>query len=651
LYERTSAREAAATPMHALLAVALLAHRPHDDVASLAGTADGRILFAAVRSILYASGDGGETWKLSNRGLPMISSGYDKRFVPSTTVILSPTFTEDLTAVFEVKYFNLTRSGLFATRDGGLNWFQMENAPGSDPRARMAIAMSSHFAQDHVMLIAGEEYMLYRSVDSGRSFQPVEKLGCTALKAVERAMFCGTVEGGLYWTGTGGASWREVPLASENGTEVTSLVELPGPIPGVPAASSYEVTLLVSTITSVLIANIGRDTGTLTWQKRVLDTTGLAISTGYIGNAIYVVEQSHKKPGLVKVSRDGGSSWAEDGAVGLHRHSQDVIYDTPSFNLFTSCPQANRAYLASFTGIYRREGNGPWVHLETIAQIITTLSVGAENDGLLSLNVCTMAGGCFDTNFDPRLIDSLPPDGLPSHTIRRWDTALGPGKYISDQYNMAKHSPNYANDGILLRSSSTGHMVIRSEDFGFTWSRISTPLIQSRHPMVVHTIEFSPSFAMDATVFIAGFNLGVIRSSDKGKTFEQLWAMDGYNTKVSISPRFGVGDRAILAMLTPMLPEDFARLDTDYASIDFGAYGKRTADHELQPELHMSDDAGVTWRQVAPPSSCACYLRARTPFETPSPKSGRWAWLEAGAQHISHTGRSLRTRARTSWST
>ena len=478
---RKSKRVCLARHMHALFAAALLAHRPHDEVASLAATADGRIVFAVVRSILYASGDGGDTWKLSNRGLPQLSAGYDKRYVPSTTIVLSSTFAEDLSAFLEMKSCDGAHSGLFATRDGGLNWFELENAPAIDPRARAAVAISTNFANDQTLLLAGADGMLHRSADAGRSFQPVGQLDCTVLKAVQRAFFCGSVDGGLFWSGASGTAWSQVLLSAGNGTDVTSMEEISSPIPSIPLVKEQEVVLLVSTTTHVYVTKFGRDTGALMLYRSILTADGVPTSTGYIGSSIFVVEQAHKRAGLVKVSADGGNSWSDQGADGLHRHMQDIVYDTPSFNLFTSCPQGNRAFLASFTGVYRRDGDGAWVNLETIAQIITSLSVGDDSDGLLSVSVCTMAGGCFSTRFNPSTV--LPPLGLPSSTVRKWLPPL-PDQFGFDQYNIAVHSPTFAHDGVIIRASSTAHKLFRSDDWGVTWTFVPTKRMKPHYPMV-----------------------------------------------------------------------------------------------------------------------------------------------------------------------
>jgi len=96
---------------------------------------------------------------------------------------------------------------------------------------------------------------------------------------------------------------------------------------------------------------------------------------------------------------------------------------------------------------------------------------------------------------------------------------------------------------------------------------------------VVHTIAFSPSFVFDGTVFLAGFNLGVGRSTDGGRTFELLWSEPGFNTKLSLSPGFGTGgDRSVLAMLTPMLPEDQVLRPDSYVRAAASASGTHAAE-------------------------------------------------------------------------
>ena len=61
-----------------------------------------------------------------------------------------------------------------------------------------------------------------------------------------------------------------------------------------------------------------------------------------------------------------------------HRHEQDILYDQPSYSHLAVSRDGERAYLGSFAGLYRRDGRGPWVYLETITQLITSLAVGAD---------------------------------------------------------------------------------------------------------------------------------------------------------------------------------------------------------------------------------------------------------------------------------
>ncbi|EOD05446.1 hypothetical protein EMIHUDRAFT_199192 [Emiliania huxleyi CCMP1516] len=101
-----------------------------------------------------------------------------------------------------------------------------------------------------------------------------------------------------------------------------------------------------------------------------------------------VLEQSNKNAGRGRDDDDdhpGVAAWLE-GGIGLHRrHHDDILYDQPSYSHLAVSRDGERAYLGSFAGLYRRDGRGPWVYLETITQLITSLAVGADRGALSGL--------------------------------------------------------------------------------------------------------------------------------------------------------------------------------------------------------------------------------------------------------------------------
>ena len=88
---------------------------------------------------------------------------------------------------------------------------------------------------------------------------------------------------------------------------------------------------------------------------------------------------------------------------------------------------------------------------------------------------------------------------------------------------LLQHSPAFHDDQLLLAASKQAGLQ-RSTDRGQTWTSIpldqfwQDPQQEVGEP-VIHSIAFSPAFHSDGTVFVSGYNLGLIVSYDHGQTF------------------------------------------------------------------------------------------------------------------------------------
>ena len=217
-----------------------------------------------------------------------------------------------------------------------------------------------------------------------------------------------------------------------------------------------------------------------------------------------------------------------------------------------------------------------------------------------------MAGGCHSASVDPLALRAVPsglPELLPSGAVKKWPA---PGGTAGEAYFITAYSPNYASDGLILRASKFARGLLRSDSRGEHWRKVELPslvVLDGGVPQqVVHSIVFSPSFAADQTVYVAGFNLGITRSTDGGHTFQVQWRANGYNTHLALSPDFSRVDpqpknRALVAVLSPPTPEDLSRL-RDGTVLDAGAgevkeYLRETP--ALGDEMFLSEDAGETW--------------------------------------------------------
>ncbi len=168
------------------------------------------ICFAAKRSGLYRSQDGGETWEYAYKSLTSNS-------IPTLAVCLSPSFDQDRLV------FAGTEGGVLRSRDGGKTWeYQLLDSP---PPLPIALAISPSFFDDGMLFVATLEDGVYCSNNYGLSWRPwnfglfdlhTNCLGISPHFTKDRILYVGT-ESGLYISENGGKSWMEVSLGKLSG--------------------------------------------------------------------------------------------------------------------------------------------------------------------------------------------------------------------------------------------------------------------------------------------------------------------------------------------------------------------------------------------------------------------------------------------------
>jgi hypothetical protein len=166
-------------------------------------THDG-ICFAARRSGLYRSEDGGVTWRSAYEALGLSA------LLPTMAVAVSPDFVEDRSV------FAGVLGGILRSRDGGSSW-SIAELP-SPPPLVSALVVSPDFAHDSTLLAATMEDGVFRSADRGSRWASwnfglldlrVLTLAVSPAFAHDETLFAGT-ESGLFRSTNGGRAWREI---------------------------------------------------------------------------------------------------------------------------------------------------------------------------------------------------------------------------------------------------------------------------------------------------------------------------------------------------------------------------------------------------------------------------------------------------------
>ncbi len=201
------------------------------------GFATDRTIFVVGRDGVFKSSDGGQSWSLSNNGLPWNSEIFDTYF---NSIAVSPAFVVDSTL-----FVFVPQAGVFRSTDAGATWESVYSSPETMMNAEIAI--SPNYESDLTVLIGGttsfdswnESFgnVVVMSTDGGASWsnlqlelpalppdQPsyfsVRAVSFSPAYAVDRTLFAvgvhGTSQVGAILKSTdAGSSWASTSIAGE----------------------------------------------------------------------------------------------------------------------------------------------------------------------------------------------------------------------------------------------------------------------------------------------------------------------------------------------------------------------------------------------------------------------------------------------------
>jgi len=268
-------------------------------VVSPAFARDG-VCFAARRSGLYRSDDGGVTWRSTYDSLDLQAP------LATTTVALSPDFESSPYVLAG------TQGGFLRSTDGGENW-QVVMLPPPPPLIS-TLAVSPNFAQDGTVLAGTMEDGVFRSASRGSDWSRWNfglldlNVLCMAISpnfAQDEMLLVGT-ESGIFRSTNGGRAWREVDFPIDY-APVLSIALSP--------ANGGGDALIVGTEAHGVFYSSGWASSASKeheWTRLSLDVEEEAV------NGIVLSPEFPTKPQILAalgerllVSRDGGQSWAD----------------------------------------------------------------------------------------------------------------------------------------------------------------------------------------------------------------------------------------------------------------------------------------------------------------------------------------------------
>lgn len=252
------------------------------------------ICFAARRSGLYCSDDGGITWRTTYDSLHLESP------LATMAVVVSPDFESDRNV------FAGAQGGILQSYDGGQNW-HVATLP-SPPPVVSALVISPNYTQDGTLLAGTLEDGVFRSADRGSHWSAWNfglldlSVLCMAISpdfAHDETLFVGT-ESGVFRSTNGGRAWREVSFPTEFAPVLSLALSPDYANDGVLFAGTESCGLFCSGDRERTWACLGKDV--------VTDAVnGIVLSPEFPAQPDVLVMLST----ALLVSRDGGQSWSD----------------------------------------------------------------------------------------------------------------------------------------------------------------------------------------------------------------------------------------------------------------------------------------------------------------------------------------------------
>jgi photosystem II stability/assembly factor-like uncharacterized protein len=525
---------------------AALAHRPHDVVSQveISPTYDqDRTLFIIVRSNLFKSTDGGNSWK-------RIVKGLDNHFDFTSLVI----FPENKKTLF----VSSLGDGIYKSQDEGESWSKINQ--GLDNLNLDLLAISDE--NPNLILAAGTEKGLYKTTDGGNNWKPVieSKIKITAVafspKNINRIVI-GDRQGNLYFSNDLGETWQQKGTI-QNGGMITAIAISP--------KSTSESTFLVGTeqrgiFKTIDMGNSFSEINGEISDKNIRDIAILPNNSKDLSLWVTTWDEG------VFQSQDGGNTWKKS-SNGLTKDSQADDLKSPHFvdlRIFPAFSQDKTLFVGGFNGLFKStDGGESWKELETLSPgTITALAVSPNYANDSTIAIVTYVGKTYISH-DKGATWRTTNKGLevPRFTGDFEKPHQDPRRFFDVSF-----SPNYAEDGNIFATILWDNF-LQSTNRGDHWDIIRIPNVRGYATRGI-TIVPSPNLASDKTIYL-GTQYGVIyRSTDGGKNFSVIGK---------------VGNRSTNEPLALVISPDFASDKTLYAS---GPQG-----------VHKTVDGGRTWQPI-----------------------------------------------------
>jgi photosystem II stability/assembly factor-like uncharacterized protein len=480
-----------------------------------AGEHAGSIFAATASGRLFRSDDGG-------RGFTALGDGLPSEEVRSLE--LSPTYRDDSTL-----WASTWHSGVYMSTNGGQTWDRMANGLTTNSQADevgvpqfRTVAVAPKGPRSHSLFVGGFDG-LFRYDDRRESWTPIETLADHIVGVAVSPNFAGdrtvavtTYVKGAFLSRDGGDTWSYANdgLADNVGNTFVPLRRLHN----VRFSPNYADD---HTIFSANWDDVVKSTdGGQSWEAITVSSSPPGDRLRQFVLAVSGAFASDRtvfaatRHGEVFRSADAGEPGTWERLGGFGGNER-----VRSLVVSPDYASDSELYAGTVAGVYRSDDGGrTW---SATGPRMATPPKGGEADlgALVAMSPAYGSDGTVFAGTDGGLF-------VTQDAGRSWAELTVPPLTTSSQIEAVAVSPDYAHDRTVLVSTRELGL-LRSTDGGRTFQRAGMELFDSNRVIADFTnptsipIQFSPTFATDQTVF-AYAQTDVLRSTDGGQSWDVL---------------------------------------------------------------------------------------------------------------------------------
>jgi photosystem II stability/assembly factor-like uncharacterized protein len=573
---------------------------------------DAIIWVITVQGALYSSIDLGQSWVAIAAPFTVAAVAPSADYAADSSVMLGAP--DGRTAVSQ-------NGGIGAT-----GTWSLAGTVAAGERVNTLVLPAGFLASGTVF--AGTTGGLYRSLDSGASYQAVNAVPSEHVQAIisspdyvnDSTVFAASANEAVFKSLDGGDTWTQYPTE----VEASDLSQVQNYTFAISSQFASDQTLFLGTFSGLAVSTDGGESWIEHATRPPSLTMRLAISPDLASDQT-LFAAAYTSGGYRSTTL--GSDWTSTNP-GLGNFTiYDAAFTNPGGSASAILYAAQQSSMLRSTNAGRNWERVTGVLLPGLAvfpsklalspaiEQDSTMFMGTRNDGVLRSTddgyhwqqvLSTSGAAVSAVSISPGYGSDTTVYAATSGTdvLRSTDggdswSSIRPNLPLMDVPYYLELSPNFASDRRVLLGTPQG--LYRSEDAGDSWSAVAHSQVGSG---VIQKIAISPGYASDGTALVAVRGQGLFRTTDAGDSWQEIAPQLIDNTvqftDIRLSPEF-VSDQTVFAVSHNRILRSFDRGDT-WEDVSVGAIR-----HE---DAYQSMVFSGTWYRVAVPVFSATTIMA-----------------------------------------